>query len=346
MIAPKDSITGVISTDNKDYAFYLSDYCLKFLSNNTDTYESSNVKLVDGFANAVTHNGNKILFYVGKYDIPIINTMSLNLGSFLVSTSNTIDYDLSFFDGITFVGGTLKKLKTPKEIKFELDKETGRRYIYQNDDTQKFHFQTTEFSCEVEIGSTTTETHSLNGIFLSNDKVYCRMMFDKPQPTIELYKHYNKVKELLSFLTYRDNVGFDEIYLFQNNTPIGKTRTARVYIKDDEEYTDKDIYYNLTFQNMDGYLSEALRILYETTDKKRSYSLNIYPENDKRSTIITNEMVREVCSALECEIGFVEKIQSDESAKIKGLIKKIKPIIKEHKQSDSKLKDKTYSLIE
>ena len=56
-------------------------------------------------------------------------------------------------------------------------------------------------------------------------------------------------------------------------------------------------------------------------------------------------MGRGVCSALECELNFVEEISSSEADKIKRLVKSIKALIKAHRQSDDKLEEKTYNLI-
>lgn len=340
------ALTGVFEADNKNYAFYLDNYCVTFLDSTSDTHTNSTIKPINEFANGVTHDGHKVMIHVGKFDFHFVNTMKLNFSSYIISTSNTIDCDLSFYDGILFVGGTIKNLKSPHGIKIEYDSKTGRSYIEKQNDSQEITFETSEFKCDVTIGSMTSEHHGKDGISIKNDRVYFQMMFDKSQPTLSAYRHYNKIKELLSFLTYRENVGFDEIYLIQKNTPTGISKVAQVFIKTKVKLTEKDIFHNLRFDLLGNNLSNFMKIFYETRDKKPSYSLEIYPASDDMETVITNEMVRGVCSALECEIAFVKSIKSDEADKIKALKKKIQPIIDEHKKSSEKLLDKTYSLIE
>lgn len=348
MINLKRPITGVIKTDNRAYSFHLSDFTLIFLDAEVNSNTTSLLKHVDEFAQAKSHNGNKILFHIGKNDFPVVNTMKMGLSSYVVSTSNILDYDITYYDGIRFVGGTLGKLKHPRGLDIEYDGE--RHYIQYNDDTQKFVFTTEEFSCEVEIGSSMREQHNHESRSIVNGNVYFEMIFNRPQTTSSLFKHYGKICELLSFLTNRQNVGFDEIYLLQKNVLIGEHMMtkdiAQVFIKQEKELTQKLQYHNLEFELLGDSLAKLLEILYSPKERKRSYSLGFYPENDGRDTFVTDGMVRAVCSALECEIGFIKGIKSDEEKRIKELKKQLKPIIDAHKVSESKLKEKTYSLIE
>lgn len=347
---PKLPITGAIETDNKTYSFYLNDYSLIFLDNVVNSYESSTLKPVEGFAKAMSHNGHEILLYVGQYNFPVVNAMRWGLSSYIVSKTNVLDYDLSYYDGIVFVGGTIAKLKHPRGMKMEYDEETKRKYIQYQDDCQKFSFTTDDFVCDVTIGSSTNERHSHESTSITNGTVYMQLVFDKRQPTSSVYKHYGKIRELLSFLTDRDNVGFDEMYLLQKDVPIGEKKitgkVAQVFIKQEKALTQKPQYHNLEFEMLGDSVGRLLSILYTPTEKKKSYSLNIYPENDEKETQINNEMVRGVCSALECELAFVEKITSDEIAKIKALRDELKVIIDNHKTREDRLKDKTYSVIE
>lgn len=348
MVNPKIPITGVIKTDNKAYSFHLSDFTLVFLDAEVNSYATSILKPVDEFAQAMSHNGNKMLLHIGKKDFPIVNTMKMGLSSYIVSTSNVFDYDITFYDGIRFVGGTLGKLKHPRGLDIEYDGE--RQYIKYNDDTQKFVFTTEEFSCEVVIGSSMSEQHNHESRSIVNGNIYFEMIFNKPQTTSSLYRHYGKIRELLSFLTNRKNVGFDEMYLLQKNDQIGEhtitKEVAQVFIKQEKELTQKLQYHNLEFEILGNSVAKLLEILYSPKERKRSYSLGFYPENDERDTIVTDGMVRAVCSALECEIGFVKGIKSEEEKRINTLKKQLKPIIEAHKVSENKLKEKTYSLIE
>ena len=346
----KMPITGIVETDNRTYAFYLDNYTLRFLDTIVEPYYTSKIKPVDGFVQAMSHNNNKLLVYVGQHEVPIVNTMKMGLSSYIVSTSNILDYDMSFYDGIVFVGGTISKLKHPRAMKVSFDEDAQKQYIEHCDDEQKIAFCTDEFTCEVTIGSSISENCSVESNSIANSKIYIEMLFNKPQRTSSVYKHYNKLLEILSFLTNRKNVGIDEMYLLQKDIPIGEERltqkVAQVFIRQDKDLTQKQQYQNLEFECLGDSLGKLFEIFYKTKDRKRSYSLGFYPEDDKHDTIITNEIVRSVCSALECEVGFVKGIKNEEETKIKALKKKIQPIIEEHKTGTDKLKEKTYSLIE
>lgn len=350
MTNPKEPLTGVIETDKKSYSFYLSNYSMVFLDTVVDWLESSTLKSIDSFAKAYTHNGHKMLIHIGKHNFPVTNTMKMGLSSYIVSTSNIFDYDISCYDGVEFVGGTLSKLKHPRALKTTYDKESKRTYIEELDDTQTFSFTADDFTCEVKIGSYTSEKRDLESKSIVNDRVYFRMMFNEKQTTSSVYKHYNKVCELLSFLTNRKNVSFDEMYLWKKDLPSDTAkhtgRSARVFISKYITITEKPCYHNLEFELLGDSIGKLLTILYSPIEREKSYSLNFYPEDDKSSSIVNNQMVRSVCSALECELEFVEGITNDEAKKIKALKKQLKPIIDAHKLSEDKLKEKTYSLIE
>lgn len=350
MINSKGPLTGVIKTDNKVYSFYLNNYSMLFLDAVVNSNYTSTIKPVDSFAPAYTHDGYKMLIYIGKHDFPVLNTMKIGLSSYVVSTSNILNYDLSYYDGIEFVGGTLTNLKRPRTMQTKYDEKTKRRYIEKIDDTQTITFKTDEFVCDIKIGSYTNENHSLTTKSIRNNRVYFRMMFNKKQTTSSLYKHYNKICELLSFLTNRKCVGIEEMYLLQKDITIGPSKKteiiAKVYIEQHATYSQKQPYHNLEFELLGDSLGRLLTILYSPRERKKSYSLSFYPDSDDSSTIVNNQIVREVCSALECELEFVEDITNDETIKIKALRQQLKPIIDEHKMSENKLKEKTYSLIE
>lgn len=350
MLNPKEPLTGVIETNNKTYSFHLNNYSMVFLDAVINSYTSSVLKPVDGFAQASTHNGSKMLIHIGQHEFTVANTMKLGFSSYIVSSSNVFDYDLSYYDGIEFVGGTLSKLKHPRGFETKYDAETGKTYLEKIDDTQTFSFATDDFSCEVTIGSYTSERRNLEGKSITNDRVYFKMMFNKRQNTSSVYTHYNKVCELLSFLTNRKNVGFDEVYLWQNDLPSDTRKhsghSAQVFISKNIALTQKQCFHNLEFELLGDSLGRLLTVLYSPKERKKSYSLNFCPENDECSSIVDNQMVRSVCSALECELGFIKDIANDESEKIKALKKQLQPIIDAHKLSDDKLKEKTYSLIE
>ena len=55
--------------------------------------------------------------------------------------------------------------------------------------------------------------------------------------------------------------------------------------------------------------------------------------------------IKEICSALESAIDHTEGILSEEDVALKSLAKEIKKVVKEHRNSDNPLPQKTYDLI-
>lgn len=350
MFNSKEPLIGVVETDNKSYSFYLNKYNLTFLDASVNSGISSTMIPKDNFVQANTHNGYKMLIYIGKHNFPVFNAMKMELSSYIVSTSNVLEYDLSYYDGIEFVGGTLNKLKRPHAITIKYDEQSNRKYIENNDDSQIFSFSTEDFICDIEIASCTNVKYTSTSTTIRNECVYFRMMFNKKQTTSSIYNHYKTICELLSFLTNRKSVGFEEMYLLQKDIQIGPSKrtekTAQVFIEQQVIYSQKQPYHNLEFELLGDAVGKLLSILYSPQERRKSYSFGFFPDNDNNASIVNNQIVRSVCSALECELDFVEDITCNEKKKIKELKKKIQIIIDEHKASEDKLKEKTYSLIE
>lgn len=60
---------------------------------------------------------------------------------------------------------------------------------------------------------------------------------------------------------------------------------------------------------------------------------------------MTNTKIKEICSALECELNFIDDIGIEEQSNINGLIETVKTVIKAHRKGDHKLSPKTYDVI-
>lgn len=343
-------LTGIAEASDKKYVFYFDEYSVKFMENEVSLYSSSVIKTVDGFVKGQTHSGYEILFYTGQREICVFNTTNMPISSYVISRSNVFSYDLLFFDNIVFVGGTLSRVKSPNKLQLIYDEEHGEQINQHLDDKQSFSFSTDEFTCNCLICSSVGKSFGVEGNTITNDKIMFKMSFDKKQNLSSVYRHYNKFLEILSFLTNRKNVAVDEIYLEQNEVLIGESMMpqtiARVFIRQDKEQTRKKIFYNLEFESMGCSVGKLFELFYKTKDRKPSYSLGFHPQSDEQSMLISNETVRLVCSALECEISFIDCIVNEEKDKINNLKKQIQHIIDAHKISPDKLKDKTYSLIE
>ena len=174
------------------------------------------------------------------------------------------------------------------------------------------------------------------------------MLFSKEQALHTVIRHYNVLKDLLSFMMFRRNVGFDDIILLtktDDETADGRgyTRTANVFIKRDEPLTEKRQFEGILFEEIEEALPAFLSVLYN--DKIRSYLYvdGYLPDNDDSVLRMTNMRIREICSALECEMGLIQQGQTDEN--LEALINEVSDIVKKHRDGENPLPPKTYDNI-
>ena len=168
------------------------------------------------------------------------------------------------------------------------------------------------------------------------------MNFSSPQKLVDAFEHITKIKDMISIMTYRENVGFEEIYLHHNNPRISK---MQVFLKENYSSTNKNIYNNLTFHDLHDYVPNLLTTIYSKKDNETSYDIGFIPLDDKEVYQITNQKVRMICSALECELFFIDDISYSDQENLSALVNEIKEKIKEHRKSSNKLSPKTYDMI-
>ena len=174
------------------------------------------------------------------------------------------------------------------------------------------------------------------------------MEFDKPQLLSSLQHHYKKVNQVISFMTHRRENHIGEILIDTSLDP-----EDRYVGRCDVHIRDNDLAKGhrntvVTFDSLGEGLANLLRIVYNSKENSPSYSLGFIPRNDEESWLITDDTVRAVTAALECEIQAYSELQTNTSSELDTLCKTVKDLVSEHrKQHRDKpvITDETYNLI-
>jgi len=346
-----NSLSGVLqSKEGKPVVFFANrdthefNFVTDVVYNPTKSNPAFYLEPQNGFAFGKTHNGHNVAVYIGQENFLVIGRQRMFLPAYIVSSSNVQPQDLTTFRGIRFIGNTLNKV-FPIEIVRFLD-ENNELVITEKDKFITYNVSTKKYSIELTITAPDPEKTGPDGVPISNTDVMLDLLFDDSQPLFSLFDHYNRIKELLSFMTFRFNVGFKGIELIERDSDLGFiTKKANVYIHEDVEATAKDERDNISFHDLDGALPNLFKMFYDTEEKKPSYSLGFYPEKDDDSHRMTNGMIREICSGVECELSYIPNLNEAGNELLANLIARVRDEIKSFRQENEGLSNDTYNMI-
>ena len=161
---------------------------------------------------------------------------------------------------------------------------------------------------------------------------------------------------MVSFMAFMRNVRFDRIVLMQYKVLILPSEFtdeattvlddfATAYFKEDKEITSKDCRDCLHFSDFGESITNFLELFFNYNEENISYMLGFIPNSDFNARMMSSGKVREICSSLECELSYVKDLCEEESSDLPNLIKKVKNVVKEHRNGEKPLSEKTYDLI-
>lgn len=201
-------------------------------------------------------------------------------------------------------------------------------------------------SFELSIRSSITDSRGISGNTIKNDEVNLFLKFDEEQPIDSFFNHYNKIIELISFMTYRQNINFDEIYLMDYNADVQDLFSfAEVRMIENKEKIDKNYFSNITFDDLGESLPNLLKLLYDDRNNKETIMIGFLPENDRDLLYIDNDKIKAICSALECELKFFNEDDIEQNEELESLINSVKKQVKEFRKNDHVIPESTYNLI-
>ena len=342
-------MTGVIQTGDRPILFsaitdkfefsFLTDSVYEFGNNTCSAVLSSK----DGFIYGKTHDNYSIAIYTGSPSFEIYGSRNLITSAFVKSSSNLTDTSIAEFQGIQFCGGTLNKLFHANGIKF--DWEDRKIIVSANDDSKEYTISTDDNDMKLIVRSMIKEERGVHRNAIVNENVELTLEFSSPQPLSAFFTHYDRMIDLISFMTFRENVGFDSICLMNPDPQYHYlSKIADVQVRNENRKTEKDGIFSITFEDLDAVLPALVKLFYDCRDKSQSISLGYYRTNDD-DHIMTNEKIRAICTALECELNYISDLNQEENRELDELKEVVRETVKKYRKDHVQLSNDTYNTI-
>ena len=170
------------------------------------------------------------------------------------------------------------------------------------------------------------------------DNVFLRLDFEEDQPISSVETHYKYVNQLISFMTHNRENHIESIYIVPCDDQLqGAKKQCLVHIRDNDiAKPHNDVC--LSFDYLGNSVSMLLQLIYNNSEEKPTYSLGFIPRN-KSDKVVTDETVRAVASALECEFDADNELTLPVIPELADLCEnvreKVRAFQREHKGNDS-----------
>lgn len=347
----KKIFTGIIPIDEEKQLVFSAqpdDFVFTFMSDTVNSMFSGippiKMPSEDGFIFGKTHSNHNIAIYLGNKDFKVYGASALRTSAYIKSSSNVYDQDLLFFNGIVFSGGTLNSVFRIQGL--NITHTADGAILKPKDDEIKYQIDCEDGNMDISIRSVVSENFGVKGHSITNNNVALEIHFDSAQPLSSFFHHYNKIKDILSFLTFRYNVGFEKINLqTYDSESDGFSNMASVYVRSDTPETEKDFHQNICIKDLGDSFANLVKVFYEKDEEQRTILLGFLPRDDKDFSTMTDAKVREICSALECELSYIDDIKSEENIILSQLTSKVRSTIKTFRKDTPGLSNDTYNMI-
>ncbi len=337
---------GFITAEETEVAFFSNNYVFTFFDKEFSCDYMKNVKPnVDGFVNGRTTMGLPISLYTGENGIWLYGSTSINISAYAVGKYKFCKDEIQYIGAIEFIGGTLNHLFSRESCKLEVTEE-GNFVVKEKDNKKEYNFTIGFQKCRIALYNSVSYGNGTYGVDIKDNGVRLKLSFDGCQSLKQILGHVDIIKRLLSFMTGCTNVGFDEIKLWKYNN--GKRffdSFAQLYIKQDYALEKVSASSCITFEDLGNCLPAALELFYRNSDKKPSYVLGFLLPSRTNLFNVTNSMIKEICSSLECELSFINDLMDVEQERLKALVEDVKEVVRRHRKSSDCLSPKTYDMI-
>lgn len=339
-------VTGFINTDKGSVSFYGENF--KFTFMNADMRDEIVIDAdKKGYIWGKTFEGKVIAIYA-KQSIAIKDTRVLNTWNYIISKySNISKESIVSFKGIRFKNGVIRTIYPCNALHedFENSKDGILAYRVVND-RKNYSFNVGDKTINWIWGSEINQRMSLEeGNSLSNGNSVLDILFDKQQDYKTFYDWYGYVCDFCSFLTFRNNIFFEKIFLLRETPYNINEEFAECYVKSESDVSLRKYVNIIPISCIDDYMfNEMIMNILKHDKRHKGLPIFITPKDDRDANIMDVGKIRNICSALEMELdlGGV-RIKSDPN--MKNLIKTVKKDIKEHRDGQEPLSSKTYDYI-
>ena len=339
-----DNFTGFIIQDKEKVYFHAQDRIFYFISEGASIFAGlmkRDLKSPDHFLHGYTADGYQLALYTGYEERKISVNYKLRPGIYIVSRANACRYDMTKFQAIEFIGGTLNNLYEQTRIETKYDDEQKNYIKTYPESKMEYEIKIKDYDCKLIIRNIPSETSP------SKMDLVIRYEFPSELLLAEIKLIYNVLIDICRLLTNRKNVGFDAVRLFQVDEETQKWlcfADAFIDYKYDQ-FTNKSYRNNILFDYLGDCISNLHTVVSADAEGKAAYLMDFYADSDSDYAVLTDDKVKNICSSIECELDFVKDLKDDENENLKELIRQIKSVIKDHRKSEGKLEDKTYDMI-
>ena len=358
---PKDIITGKIKQGDLEVSFVGEDHRFVFLPSKYISdpiifnHEIGVLKPDNDFLKGRTFSGQWIWIYC-RTPLSLTPTSILNTWLYIISTGDMNDFP-EMFDSIRFEGGSLNSTFYQKSLKYDFGHEDDNKVsLTLENDTITIPLNDDNVT-DLKVYSTVIESSSItNGISVYNTGAKLRLTFQESTRIDDhkqgFIKHYGDINTLISFMTFRQNIYFDHVYLglgikdeYKENE-IFITKFAECFLKKPEIIDEpRKTIRCITFDEL---THDSIAKLYKTINtrdsKKPSYHVSFLPQSAKEASYVTITQLREVCTSMELEASLAHIHASNERA-LRNLTEKIQEVINASKLQDE-LTEREYSYIQ
>lgn len=346
----KDTVAGIIETNEGNVCFYAEKF--KFIFMNADTSREAVVVEADknGYIWGKTYGGKRIAIYV-KHNITIRGAVALNTWNYIISRFTGVTKEsIISFQGIRFQNGMIRTLHPCNALHedFEQSKNGKLTYCVSND-SRDFLINVGNETVSWIFGSEINQKQSIEeGNSLSNGNALLDIRFDKRQDYKTFYDWYGYVCDFCSFLTFRNTIFFEDIFLLRE-VPHNEINVYEVcavcYVKNDAEASLRNFANIIPISYInDTMFNEIIKNIFKQDKDHKGLPISITPKDDRDALIMDTNKIRNICSALERELD-LDGTQAEPNNNMKALIEMVKKDVKQHRDGNSPFSSKTYDYI-
>lgn len=363
--------TGVLECEKGSASFYVDDFCFSIMNNVMkkitnrfgETYNAANflftLKKQGNFLIGATNDGNSIAIYAKDcLDNYPTSKCTFRTSTYVIQDSVCAENFGYCFDAIELRGGILSSLFSDRLIDISY---SNNNYIIKSDTYELAEkLPLGNQTVTIKIGWFTCEHGQSRKLEISTNSPYFRFEFDTPVNLDDALLHIEKARELMSFLSFRENIEFGNITLqrkhYSDNSDIPQctyySDDATVFINYGFEPTQKESRHCICIDEIGDPVFKLFSMFYDTTDYNPIAHLDFIPKTDKESGSLAPIDIREIATFLECEEMRVIEIRDNKSKKLydktqrlSNLLKKIEQVIQKDEDENGVLPDSIHSQL-
>lgn len=340
-------ITGLIETLEGNIVFSAENFKFTFMKSDLSS-QSITLKVDEcGYIWGKTHDQKAIAIYI-RQDIEVKNVRILNTWNYIISKyAYKSKSSISSFNIIRFQNGPIRTIYPCNALHEDFSKDNPNAITYHIEKDYKTY--NTKLYGELvrwNFYSIINKRLSINeGNSLSNSVSVMDVVFDKAQSYDTFFRFYGYVCDLCAFLTFRNNISFEKVYLLQELADNRSQICAECFVKKAETISERDMVRSIPIYSIDEIAFENIFLnILKKDDKHKGLPTFIIPSNDLDAMTMDIGKIRNICSALEMELN-LGAIHLNSNSSMTELIDQVKQVVKKHRNENKIISSKMYDNI-